>query len=138
MKTLLNLVGQTHRPKNVQNFLRTLDPSQDVLLVREPGNPYDPNAIQVYVHIGYIKAKQAAPLAAQMDATRYLTTPMMDAQIVEARGYNYVTLEVDTETLEKVREYKEAPEEPPKHEVPRTVAPAPKSRLGGGDDEIPF
>jgi hypothetical protein len=39
-----------------------------LLLVREPDNPHDKNAVRAYIDVGYIKATQAKGLAARLDA----------------------------------------------------------------------
>lgn len=63
----LGFVGSKHRPKGV-DIVRQMDDRHPVLLVREPENPYDPNAIAVYVQIGYVpKAQAAAGWADQLD-----------------------------------------------------------------------
>ena len=45
-------------------------------LSREPDNPYDPNAVRVYIgemHVGYIPKALAAKLAARIDAGEAVT-----------------------------------------------------------------
>lgn len=131
-KMLLNLVGLSHRPDNVQRFARFLSDGQPLLLVREPGNQHDPNAIQVYVHIGYVRAKgQASTLAPQMDSG-LMKTPVLDAEVLEARG-TYITLEVDDTQLSSGER---APEPVPEPEKPQTTQRPPQRDVG--DDEIPF
>lgn len=129
MKAVLNLVGLSHRPDNVRRFANFLQDGQALLLVREPANPFDPNAIQVYVHIGYVKAKQAAAIAPNMDAG-VLKVPMIDAEVVEARG-SYITLEIDDQYLKTG----ERPQEKPPEPKPQPTQ-APKRSVD--DDEIPF
>lgn len=65
-KSLLTLVGTKFRKAGLKLLAATED-RHPVLLVREPGNKVDPNAIAVYVPIGYIKAAEAATWAAQFD-----------------------------------------------------------------------
>lgn len=64
MKTLYTLVGIQH-----SSLGATIPLKQDmnVLLIREPDNPHDPNAVRVYVDIGYIKAKEAAGLSPKIN-----------------------------------------------------------------------
>lgn len=54
----------------IQALLPSLNEDSDFMLVREPNNPYDTNAIKViadYQHIGYVKAELAQQLAPIMD-----------------------------------------------------------------------
>lgn len=152
MKHLLNLVGLSHRPENVRHFASYLHDGQDLLLVREPSNPHDPNAIQVYVHIGYVKAKgQASMLAPKMDAG-IMKVPIMDASVVEARG-TYITMEVEEIQLQDGERREETPE--PESPIPCPITKRPCSSTAcdpkegvcahhtgssqsASDDEIPF
>lgn len=55
MKTLYNLVGI--KQANAGEFVASLEDGEELTLVREPDNQYDPNAIRVEakgVKIGYI------------------------------------------------------------------------------------
>lgn len=65
-KSLLTLVGTKFR-KNGLRLIGAMEQNHPVLLVREPQNPHDPNAIAVYVAIGYIAASEAKDWAAQLD-----------------------------------------------------------------------
>lgn len=65
-KSLLTLVGTKFRKAGLR-ILGILDDRHPVLLVREPQNQFDPNAIAVYVPIGYVKKEEAAQWAAQFD-----------------------------------------------------------------------
>ena len=67
IKSLLSLVGTRFRLRGPK-LVSEMDNKHPVLLVREPGNPYDHNAIAVYVQIGYISAKEASEWGPQMDA----------------------------------------------------------------------
>lgn len=61
-----------------ESFVRTLQPGVPALLVREPGNEYDKNAIAVYVDgkkIGYVPKKQNAVLAQFIDQNGSLLPP---------------------------------------------------------------
>lgn len=67
------VVGVTKLNDNniqIQIILPTLNDGCDLILVREPNNPYDKNAIKViadYQHIGYIRSELAQQLAPLMD-----------------------------------------------------------------------
>lgn len=68
MKSLLGLVGMKYRPPADQ-VVRSLQTGDQVTLIREPNNPYDPNAIAVMLHLGYVPKASAALLAQKMDLT---------------------------------------------------------------------
>lgn len=60
----------------IQSILKTLSPSDKIILVREPDNPYDKNAIKViceYQHIGYIQSDLAETLAPLMDSGKQIS-----------------------------------------------------------------
>lgn len=65
-KSLLTLVGMKFRKQGLK-ILALMEQNHPVLLVREPDNLYDKNAIAVYVPIGYIKKEEAAAWAQQLD-----------------------------------------------------------------------
>lgn len=75
MKALYALVGMKHLgTEAVVNGLKIGHP---LLLIREPDNRFDPNAVQVFAgvhHIGYIKATQVRPLARKLDAPTWHQT----------------------------------------------------------------
>lgn len=56
---------------NCQRVIRKLSNGQELLLIREPGNKFDKNAIKVMTltggQVGYISASIASSLAVQMD-----------------------------------------------------------------------
>lgn len=67
----VNLVGQHHRTKQDQEVLGWKRPGNMVLLVAEPDNPVDLNAVMVLAwndvtkhwhHVGYVRATQASAL----------------------------------------------------------------------------
>jgi len=63
-----SIVGQKH--KNIDAYLVGILPGTTVTLVREPENPYDKNAIAVWINgkkVGFIPMKQNAALAAFID-----------------------------------------------------------------------
>lgn len=62
------LVGMKHR--GAEDFVKNLPPDEPLTLVREPGNKYDPNAVQVWArgrHVGYVPKTQNAVLAKFID-----------------------------------------------------------------------
>ncbi len=87
-KTLhTKVAGVTHKNEdgeNIQSILKTLNDSCNLILERDPKNPYDPNAIKVYAdgeHIGYINRDLARDLAKSMDSGR-----TVEASIDEITG----------------------------------------------------
>lgn len=69
--SLLTLVGMRFRPP-ADKIVPMLDTGTPVILVREPQNKHDPNAIAVYLHLGYVSAKQAASLGPDIDEAKRL------------------------------------------------------------------
>lgn len=66
------LVGMKHR--GTEAAVAALSNSHPILLIREPDNKFDPNAIQVWAndqHVGFIKATQARTLAQKLDAASW-------------------------------------------------------------------
>lgn len=64
------IVGMKHR--GAEALVASLPPDEPITLVREPGNKYDPNAVQVWArgkHVGYVPKAQNAVLARFIDAT---------------------------------------------------------------------
>lgn len=71
MKGLYGLVAMQYRPAEAQAHFRSLPNGAPLILKRDPNNPKDPNAVQVWsgeYHIGYVKGSQVRPLALAMDA----------------------------------------------------------------------
>lgn len=65
-----SIVGQKHR--GLDPYLTGTLPGTPVVLVREPANKFDPNAVMVWIdgkHVGYIPSKDAAALAPFIDQT---------------------------------------------------------------------
>lgn len=71
----LSIVGQQYRAEEAQQALRAKKAGNMALLVREPGNTHDPNAVAVLVakseenswfwtHCGYVERHAAADLTA--------------------------------------------------------------------------
>lgn len=53
-----------------ESFMMELQPGENAVLVREPNNQFDPNAVAVWIkghRVGYIPRKQNAVLAAFID-----------------------------------------------------------------------
>jgi hypothetical protein len=76
MKTLVALVGTKYRGPEMVALLASLPQGEPLTLVREPGNRFDPNAIQVWArgqHLGYVKGNQNRDLAKAMDDARIKT-----------------------------------------------------------------
>lgn len=68
MKTLVALVGMKHRGS--ERIVAAMKDGDPVTLIREPDNPYDPMAVQVWaagMHVGYLKGTQVRPVAIAMD-----------------------------------------------------------------------
>lgn len=95
MKSLITLVGMKHHPPALQALAACSD-GKELLLVREPTNKYDPNAIQVVMLLGYVKKEQAAKLAPTMDDWVNTTGDLgvRPAKLVRNEG-TYVELEIE-------------------------------------------
>ena len=68
MTKTYSIVGQKHR--GLDPYLAGTLPGTDVVLVREPDNKFDPNAVMVWIggqHVGYIPSKDAVALAQFID-----------------------------------------------------------------------
>jgi HIRAN domain len=80
IKTELNASSDLHSKlagtTNYQDALKKCKRGDGLWLLREPKNPYDPNAISVWSQskelIGYIKKDLAAELAPQMDRGQWI------------------------------------------------------------------
>jgi hypothetical protein len=90
MKSLLNLVGISHTPC-ARDVVPLLKDGTPLLLLREPDNPHDPNAIQVYLQLGYVKKEQAAQLAKLLDI---LDMKELPAKMLLSRGA-YAEMEIE-------------------------------------------
>lgn len=69
MKQLLNLVGMFYRPPAAK-IVPLLPSGTKVILVREPGNAADPNAVAVWLHLGYVDKQQALEIAERIDMSQ--------------------------------------------------------------------
>lgn len=70
-KSLSAITGMKHR--GTEALVASLPEGEPLRLVREPENPYDPNAVQVWArgqHVAYIKATQARAIAHEMDLAK--------------------------------------------------------------------
>lgn len=68
MKTLYTLVGMKHR--GTEKIVADLPAGYPLLLIREPDNKFDPNAVQVWAndrHVAYVKATEVRPLCQILD-----------------------------------------------------------------------
>lgn len=66
------LRGVNFRPIEAKAIVNQFEGGESLVLVREPGNQFDPNAIQVLdpetqIHLGYVAKEVAQELAPLMD-----------------------------------------------------------------------
>lgn len=76
MKITYSMVGMPHQ--KTDELVKALQPGTELLLVREPQNPYDPNAIAVWHgnrRLAYLPSKNNRHLAALMDERGAVFTP---------------------------------------------------------------
>lgn len=69
------LRGNNFRPIEAKSIFAGLIEGDSLMLQREPGNQYDPNAIMVIhppteIHLGYVAKEVATELAPMMDEDR--------------------------------------------------------------------
>jgi hypothetical protein len=99
MKTLVALVGMRHR--KTEALVASLPNGEPLILKREPLNPYDCNAVQVWArgtHVGYVPMKQNKPLAIAMDAAMLASPDKTDSQWIgklTVDGSRYPLVEYD-------------------------------------------
>ena len=70
------IVGMKHR--GAEALVASLPPDEPLLLIREPDNKFDPNAVQVWArgrHVGYVPKTQNAVLAKFIDDVGIPTDP---------------------------------------------------------------
>lgn len=88
MKTLHLIVGQKHRSPEERQALKKLPNRSALRLIREPGNKFDRNAVQVWTdvadgsppaHVGYLRAGDAEVVAKMMDARGMTEAPAIYA-----------------------------------------------------------
>lgn len=66
------IVGTKHRGPDAEKLLAELPDGEPLLLVREPTNKFDPNAVKVVargVCVGYVRGSQSGVLAPTIDRT---------------------------------------------------------------------
>lgn len=125
------LVGMKFRPPAL-DIVERLPDNTPLLLVREPGNVHDRNAIAVYIQLGFIPKARAAKLA-----------PLLDAQtnlVGTIRGrfqYHPQWPQVD---IDDDPNSPPAPEPPIEHLARPPGAPVELKQTirDDSDDEIPF
>jgi hypothetical protein len=86
-------VGMHFRNAQAREIASALEPGNELLLDREPENPYDPNAIRVLydldgepIHIGYVEREKAIYIADELDAHGGTGTATVTA--MQSRGRN--------------------------------------------------
>ncbi len=120
------LVGMKHRPPALDVVERLPDGTK-LLLVREPGNTFDRNAVAVYFQLGYIPRSAAAKLAPVLDNQ----TNLVGVAKAEFQYHpQWPQLEIDDGT--------KPPPPPPDIVTGPPTGPAAPSRTPLDDDEIPF
>lgn len=65
---IVSIVGMKFRPPALE-IIERIPSGHPLLLIREPANPHDPNAVGVWIQLGYIPATHAKLLAPRLDAT---------------------------------------------------------------------
>ena len=84
MSKSYSIVGQKHL--GFDPYLVGILPGAEVVLVREPTNGFDPNAVQVWIggqHVGYLPKSQIVELAAFIDQNGH-DIPATEAEIMAA------------------------------------------------------
>jgi hypothetical protein len=95
------LRGNNFRPIEAKVIANNLEEGNVLILMREPGNQYDPNAIQVLdpnteVHLGYVAKEVAVELAPLMDEGRAF------ACVVESNMMRSIVLSISDEPTDQV------------------------------------
>ena len=70
LKQTYSIVGTSFRGKEAEALIKDLKPGEDLVLIREPGNKFDKNAVQVWardVCIGYLPKATNQQIAMAMD-----------------------------------------------------------------------
>lgn len=76
MKASYSIVGMEHR--GAGTLVASLPFGEPLVLIREPTNAYDRNAVQVWAqatHVGFVRATEARGLARAMDEAGYSRIP---------------------------------------------------------------
>lgn len=69
MKKTISIVGQKF--KGLDPYLAGINAGAEIVLVREPKNQFDPNAVAVYIDgkaVGYLPKTDNGPIAEMVDA----------------------------------------------------------------------
>lgn len=77
LSTLITVAGTSHH----QREMAGMRPNDQIELIREPDNKFDPNAIKVvwqFRHVGYIPAEIAVGMAPLMDETGQVPTATIE------------------------------------------------------------
>ena len=81
--------------QKAEEFVKALAPETPVVLIREPENEHDSNAVAVYVEgrkVGFIPSKQNKVLAMFIDQTgQDLSTLAMDSAATRPVGSKYIS-----------------------------------------------
>jgi hypothetical protein len=70
LKQVYSIVGTGFCGKEAEALVKELKPGEDLVLIREPTNKFDKNAVQVWardVHIGYLPKAKNQQIAMAMD-----------------------------------------------------------------------
>jgi len=102
METLLR--GANFRPVEAQAALADLPVGSPMHLTREPGNPFDPNAIQVIdlvteYHVGYVAKEAAAEIAHLLDDGAKYTCTLGERMDKKQWALEIEILEIEDVTL---------------------------------------
>jgi len=92
MKAIYTMVGMQHRGS--VDFVASLPKGEPIILLRDPNNAHDPNAVMVWArgrHVAFLKAGEAFQLARRMDA---IHQPKIEARLT-FDGQRWPMAEVD-------------------------------------------
>ncbi len=79
-KGIYPIIGMRHRGPEAEQIVRSLAMDEAIVLERDPGNRFDPNAVEVIArgeHVGFVPKALAVLLAKDMDAAG---KPTLDAK----------------------------------------------------------
>ncbi len=101
----LKVAGTSHRLKALQ--AKAFEPGNTILLVPEPENPHDPNAIAVYdadhqLHVGYVPANECKRILRKIEKERFACLSMWEVRKGKQRVALRVLL-IDEKTLPRVK-----------------------------------
>lgn len=89
--SLTSIVG-TKYITNGERLLRDVPEGSPLLLVHEPQNAFDTNAVAVYVRVGFVPAAVAKTLAPQLDASANPVGTCVGTHRISANGFNKVEI----------------------------------------------